>query len=254
LQWGMGLAYAEQPRPEGLAQALVIGEEFLGGQRGALILGDNVFHGYGLTGLLRSAAERQDDATVFGYKVQDARRYGVVAFDDDGRVTDIEEKPAQPKSSYAVTGLYFYPPDAPELARSLRPSPRGELEITDLNRLYLQEARLRVELLGRGMAWLDTGTHASLLEASNFVETLEARQGTKIACPEEVAFRRGWIGAEELAALAREYGTGNAYGRYLLGLLDERPPTGAAAAARRAWDGLCHSKASPAYHRHGGTA
>jgi len=224
-RWGMRFAYAEQPRPEGLAQALVIGEEFLAGSRVALVLGDNLFHGYGLSGLLETVAAREDEATVFGYRVKDPQRYGVVAFDASGRVTDIEEKPATPKSDYAVTGLYFYPADAPTHARGLRPSQRGELEITDLNRVYLDQGRLRVELLGRGMAWLDTGTHESLLQAANFVETLEARQGTKIACPEEVAFRRGWIGAEELAALAREYGTGNAYGRYLLSLLDERPPT-----------------------------
>ncbi len=224
-RWGMSFAYAEQPRPEGLAQALVIGESFLGGSRVALVLGDNVFHGYGLSGLLRSVATREDDATVFGYRVKDPRRYGVVAFDDAGRVTDIEEKPREPKSDYAVTGLYFYPSDAPAHARSLRPSARGELEITDLNRVYLEQGRLRVELLGRGMAWLDTGTHESLLQAANFVETLESRQGTKIACPEEVAYRQGWIGRDEVAALAREYGPSNAYGRYLLSLLEERPPT-----------------------------
>lgn len=219
-QWGMRFAFAEQPRPEGLAQALVIADGFLAGDRSALILGDNVFHGYGLTGMLKAAANRADEATVFGYKVKDARRYGVVAFDDEGRVTDIEEKPERPKSSYAVTGLYFYPPDAPALARSLRPSARGELEITDLNRLYLQDSRLLVELMGRGMAWLDTGTHASLLEASNFVETLENRQGYKIACPEEIAYDQGWIDAAELSALADRYGN-NAYGAYLRGLLTE---------------------------------
>ncbi|HLV12203.1 MAG TPA: sugar phosphate nucleotidyltransferase, partial [Trueperaceae bacterium] len=164
-------------------------------------------------------------ATVFGYRVKDPQRYGVVAFDESGRVTDIEEKPREPKSDYAVTGLYFYPSDAPEHARGLKPSARGELEITDLNRVYLEQGRLRVELLGRGMAWLDTGTHESLLQAANFVETLESRQGTKIACPEEVAYRQGWIGAEQLEALAREFGPANPYGRYLLGLLDERPPT-----------------------------
>ena len=227
-RWGMSFAYAEQPRPEGLAQALVIGERFLGGSRVALVLGDNLFHGYGLSGLLRAVATREDEATVFGYRVKDPQRYGVVAFDDDGRVTDIEEKPREPKSDYAVTGLYFYPPDAPAYARGLRPSARGELEITDLNCVYLEQGRLRVELLGRGMAWLDTGTHESLLQAANFVETLESRQGTKIACPEEVAYRQGWIGRDEVAALAREYGPGNAYGRYLLTLLEERQPTSAA--------------------------
>ena len=221
-KWGMRFAYAEQPRPEGLAQALIIGEEFLAGSRVALVLGDNLFHGYGLSGLLRTVAQREDEATVFGYRVKDPQRYGVVAFDDTGRVTDIEEKPREPKSDYAVTGLYFYPPDAPEHARGLRPSARGELEITDLNRVYLEQGRLRVELLGRGMAWLDTGTHESLLQAAVFVETLESRQGTKIACPEEVAYRQGWIGPEQLEALAREFGAANPYGRYLLGLLEER--------------------------------
>ncbi len=224
-RWGMRFAYAEQPRPEGLAQALVIGEEFLAGSRVALVLGDNLFHGYGLSGLLQQVARREDEATVFGYRVKDPQRYGVVAFDESGRVTDIEEKPREPKSDYAVTGLYFYPSDAPEHARGLKPSARGELEITDLNRVYLDQGRLRVELMGRGMAWLDTGTHESLLQAANFVETLESRQGTKIACPEEVAYRQGWIGADELAALARGYGASNAYGRYLLTLLEERVPT-----------------------------
>ena len=219
-QWGIAVEYAEQPRPEGLAQALIIAEEFLAGERSALILGDNIFHGYGLTGLLRSTAERSGDATVFGYRVKDPKRYGVVSFSADGVVTDIEEKPERPKSEYAVTGLYFYPPDAPELARSLQPSPRGELEITDLNRLYLQEGRLRVELFGRGMAWLDTGTHVSLLEASNFVQTLEHRQGYKIACPEEIAFSNGWIDAERLARLAATYDK-NEYGHYLRSLLAE---------------------------------
>ncbi|HZW28278.1 MAG TPA: glucose-1-phosphate thymidylyltransferase RfbA [Trueperaceae bacterium] len=224
-KWGMRFAYAEQPRPEGLAQALVIGEEFLAGSRAALVLGDNLFHGYGLSGLLKSVAQREDDATVFGYRVKDPKRYGVVSFDDTGRVTDIEEKPREPKSDYAVTGLYFYPPDAPAHARSLKPSARGELEITDLNRVYLEQGRLRVELLGRGMAWLDTGTHESLLQAAVFVETLESRQGTKIACPEEVAYRQGWIGADQLAELARGFGASNPYGQYLLSLLEERSPT-----------------------------
>ncbi len=222
-RWGMRFAYAEQPRPEGLAQALVIGEEFLEGSRVALVLGDNLFHGYGLSVMLKDVANREDEATVFGYRVTDPQRYGVVAFGPGGRVTAIEEKPLRPQSPYAVTGLYFYPSDAPEHARRLKPSARGELEITDLNRAYLEQGRLRVELLGRGMAWLDTGTHESLLQAANFVSTLEARQGTKIACPEEVAFRQGWIGREELAELARDYGASNPYGRYLLSLLDEHP-------------------------------
>jgi glucose-1-phosphate thymidylyltransferase len=215
---GMRIEYAEQPRPEGLAQAFIIGARFLAGERGALVLGDNLFYGYGFTGLLKSAAARTDKATVFGYKVHDPERYGVVSFDEGGRVTDIEEKPAQPKSRYAVTGLYFYPEDVVELARSLRPSLRGELEITDLNRLYLRSGRLDVELFGRGMAWLDTGTHESLLQASNFVETLESRQGTKIACVEEIAFRLGWIDAAALEKLAAPLAT-SAYGAYLLDLL-----------------------------------
>lgn len=217
-QLGMHIGYAEQPRPDGLAQALVIGERFLSGERAALVLGDNLFYGYGFTGLLKSAAAREDRATVFGYKVQDPQRYGVVNFAEDGRVIDIEEKPSEPKSAYAVTGLYFYPADVTDLVRSLRPSARGELEITDVNRLYLQMGRLDVELLGRGMAWLDTGTHDSLLQAANFVETLEARQGTKIACLEEIAYRQRWIDAKELEQLAAPI-AGSAYGRYLLELL-----------------------------------
>jgi len=218
--WGMRFAYAVQPRPEGLAQAFLLGEPFLAGARAAMVLGDNLFYGYGLSGLLEQAAQREEDATVFGYQVQDPERYGVVAFDGDGRVTDIEEKPARPKSRFAVTGLYFYPPDVVERAKRLRPSPRGELEITDLNRSYLADGRLRVEVFGRGMAWLDTGTHESLLHASNFVETLEARQGLKIACPEEIAFRRGWIDAAQLASLAGRLGD-NGYARYLRALATE---------------------------------
>ena len=219
--WGMRFEYAEQPRPEGLAQALLIGEDFLEGSRSALVLGDNLFHGYGLSGMLSEVAMREGEATVFGYRVTDPQRYGVVEFDDDGLVTDIQEKPAHPRSDYAVTGLYFYPSDAPEKAHELSPSPRGELEITDLNRLYLREGRLRVERMGRGMAWLDTGTHESLLQAANFVGTLEARQGTKIACPEEVAYRKGWIGDDQLRALAQSYGGSNTYGRYLLSLIGD---------------------------------
>lgn len=221
---GMRIEYAEQPRPEGLAQAFLIGESFLAGERGALVLGDNLYYGYGFTGLLRSAAAKTDRASVFGYRVNDPQRYGVVSFDAAGRVTDIEEKPARPKSSYAVTGLYFYPADVVELAKTMAPSPRGELEITDLNRLYLRDGRLDVELLGRGMAWLDTGTHDSLLQASNFVETLEARQGTKIACIEEIAYRQGWIGAAELERLGSELAS-SGYGRYLLELLADDLPT-----------------------------
>jgi len=219
-RWGMRFEYAEQPEPAGIAQAFLIGEEFLGGAAAALVLGDNIFYGYGLTGRLRSAMERTDTATVFGFRVTDPERYGVVSFDETGRVTDIEEKPAQPKSNYAVTGLYFYPPEVSAQAAALKPSPRGELEITDLNLLYLREERLNVELFGRGMAWLDTGTHESYLQASNFVETLEARQGLKIACPEEIAYHQGWINAEQLTALAEPM-RANAYGQYLLGLLKE---------------------------------
>lgn len=213
-QWGMRFEYSEQPRPEGLAQALIIGEAFLGGASCALALGDNLFHGYSLTGLLEQAAARESEATVFGYEVSDPERYGVMSFDQAGRVTGIEEKPQKPASRYAVTGLYFYPSDAPRLARELTPSARGELEITDLNRRYLDQGRLRAELFGRGMAWLDTGTHESLLQAAVFVQTLEARQGLKIACVEEIAFRRGWIDAGQVLELAKALG-GNAYGQYL---------------------------------------
>jgi len=218
--WGMRFAYIEQPRPEGLAQAFVLGAPFLEGARAAMVLGDNLFYGYGFRGLLEDVARREQDATVFGYRVKDPERYGVVAFDEEGRVTDIEEKPTRPKSPFAVTGLYFYPPDVVDRAKALRPSPRGELEITDLNRSYLQDGLLRVERLGRGMAWLDTGTHDSLLQASNFVATLEARQGLKIACPEEIAYRQGWIDRNQLAALAGRLGE-NGYTAYLRGLLAE---------------------------------
>lgn len=219
-RWGVSFEYAEQAEPAGIAQAFLIGEEFLAGASAALVLGDNIFHGYGFTGQLRDASARDDVATVFGFRVNDPERYGVVSFDASGRVTGLEEKPKAPKSNYAVTGLYFYPDDVSAKAAALEPSARGELEITDLNLLYLQEDRLRVELFGRGMAWLDTGTHESFLQASNFVETLEARQGLKIACPEEIAYRQGWIGAEELAKLAAPL-RGNAYGQYLLSLLED---------------------------------
>ena len=219
-QWGMRFEYAEQPEPAGIAQAFLIGREFLDGADAALVLGDNIFYGYGLTGRLRSAMQRTDAATVFGFRVTDPQRYGVVSFDAAGKAVDLEEKPAAPKSNYAVTGLYFYPSDVSDKAAALEPSPRGELEITDLNLLYLAEGRLNVELLGRGMAWLDTGTHESYLQASNFVETLEARQGLKIACPEEIAFNQGWINAEQLAALAAPMRS-NAYGQYLLNLLKD---------------------------------
>ena len=213
-QWGIELTYAEQPRPEGLAQAFLIGEDFIAGDRVALILGDNIFYGYGFTGRLKNAVARQDGATVFGYNVRDPERYGVVEFDDAGRVVSLEEKPSEPRSRYAVTGLYFYDARVVEFARELKPSARGELEITDVNLRYLAEEALHVEVLGRGMAWLDTGTHESLLQAANFVETVEERQGLKIACPEEVAYRKGWIDAEAVKRLADAMRK-NGYGRYL---------------------------------------
>jgi len=220
--WGMRFEYAEQPRPEGIAQAFLIGEGFLGGREAALVLGDNIFHGFGLREQLERAAASSGHATVFGFRVSDPERYGVVSFDGSGTAIDIEEKPKQPKSRYAVTGLYFYPADVSSKAATLSPSPRGELEITDLNVAYLREGRLRVEQLGRGMAWLDTGTHASFLQASNFVETLEQRQGLKIACPEEIAYRQGWIDARQLEALATPLKQ-NGYGQYLLSLLTSDP-------------------------------
>ncbi|HNI74416.1 MAG TPA: glucose-1-phosphate thymidylyltransferase RfbA, partial [Accumulibacter sp.] len=204
-QWGIELAYAEQPSPDGLAQALLIGESFLAGQSSVLVLGDNLFYGHDLHRLLQRATARQQGATIFVYHVTDPQRYGVAEFDADGRVISIEEKPQIPKSSHAITGLYFYDAQAPTLARELRPSPRGELEITDLNRCYLQRHSLEVEVLGRGYAWLDTGTHESMLEASQFVATIEHRQGLKIACPEELAWRQGWIDDEALAVLAQPW-------------------------------------------------
>jgi len=219
-QWGLRLQYAVQPNPGGLAQALLIGREFLGGAPSVLILGDNLFYGHDLPERL-AAADRRDGATVFAYHVGDPERYGVVAFHADGRATSIEEKPAQPKSSFAVTGLYFYDGRASALADSLKPSARGELEITDLNRLYLEQGSLSVEVMGRGYAWLDTGTHTSLLEASQFIETIERRQGLKIACPEEIAYRQGFIDAAQLAQLAAAFGRGSEYGRYLQALHDE---------------------------------
>lgn len=218
-QWGMRIDYAVQPEPGGLAQAYLIGRTFLAGAPSVLILGDNVFYGNDLPDLLASAAARADSATVFAYHVQDPERYGVVAFDAAGRATSIEEKPAEPKSDFAVTGLYFYDGRAAELAAELKPSRRGELEITDLNRRYLEMGDLHVEVMGRGMAWLDTGTHASLLEAGQFIEIIERRQGLKIACPEEIAFRKGWIDATQLERLAAPFGPHNEYGRYLRDLL-----------------------------------
>ncbi len=214
-QWGIALSYAEQPRPEGLAQAFIIGKRFVGNDRVALVLGDNIFYGHGLPEKLREAAAHTDGATVFAYRVSDPERYGVVQFDDDGNALDIEEKPRQPKSHYAVTGLYFYDNDVLDIAASLRPSGRGELEITDVNRAYLDRRTLRVKLLGRGIAWLDTGTHGSLLQASMFIEAIESRQGLKVCCPEEIAFRAGYIDAEHLEQLAAPL-VKTSYGTYLL--------------------------------------
>jgi len=219
-QWGLSLDYAVQPNPDGLAQAFLIGETFIGGGLSALVLGDNIFFGHQLPNLLRRADERTDCATVFAYHVNDPERYGVAEFDKHGDVLSIEEKPKVPKSNFAVTGLYFYDDRVIELAKSLRPSARGELEITDLNRLYLKEAALKVELMGRGFAWLDTGTHESLLEAGQFIATIEKRQGQKIACPEEIAWRQGWITTESLTVLAAPLAK-SGYGQYLLNLPNE---------------------------------
>jgi glucose-1-phosphate thymidylyltransferase len=222
-QWGLAFSYAEQPRPEGLAQAFLIGRAFIGADDACLILGDNIFYGHGLPEMLKRASARTEGATVFGYYVKDPQRYGVVAFDETGRAVSIEEKPERPKSNYAVTGLYFYDNEVLDVAASLKPSARGELEITDVNRIYLERGRLRVELMGRGMAWLDTGTHDSLHQASGFVQTIEARQGLKIACPEEIAYGLGWIDAETLEAQARAMQK-SSYGQYLKQLLDDRLP------------------------------
>jgi len=219
-QWGLNLQYAVQPSPDGLAQAFLIGEEFIGNHPSALVLGDNIFHGHDFHHLLANAMARTDGASVFAYHVHDPERYGVAEFDSQGKVLSLEEKPRQPKSSYAVTGLYFYDKQVVELAKALKPSPRGELEITDLNRLYLEQGRLSVEIMGRGYAWLDTGTHESLLDASQFIATLENRQGLKVACPEEIALRQGWIDVEQLQALAQPL-TKNGYGQYLLRILKE---------------------------------
>ena len=220
-QWGIRLQYAVQPSPDGLAQAFLIGEDFLAGSPSALVLGDNIFYGHDIPLLLVSADQRQQGASVFAYHVHDPERYGVAEFDTDGRVLSLEEKPAAPKSNYAVTGLYFYDSQVVEMAKRLQPSPRGELEITDLNRLYLEQNQLQVEIMGRGYAWLDTGTHDSLLDAGQFIATLERRQGLKIACPEEIAWRHRWIDAVQLARLAQPLAK-NGYGQYLLRLLQEK--------------------------------
>ena len=218
-QWGMKIEYAAQPSPDGLAQAFLIGREFLAGAPSCLVLGDNIFYGHGLTDLLRNANEREDGATVFGYWVRDPERYGVAEFDADGKVVGLEEKPSKPRSNYAVTGLYFYDGRASEFASSIKPSHRGELEITDLNKCYLDEGSLHLERLGRGYAWLDTGTHQSLLEASNYIETIEARQGLRVCCPEEIAHGNGWIDDDRLRELAQPL-VKNGYGKYLLDLID----------------------------------
>lgn len=218
-QWGMQIEYAVQPSPDGLAQAFLIGKEFLAGGPSCLVLGDNIFHGHGFSQILKRADARAEGATVFGYWVRDPERYGVAEFDTNGTVVDIEEKPVKPRSNYAVTGLYFYDGRASDYAASLRPSPRGELEITDLNRRYLEDGSLHLEPLGRGYAWLDTGTHQSLLEASTFIETVEARQGLRVCCPEEIAYGNGWINGEQLQRLAAPLAK-NGYGEYLLALLE----------------------------------
>jgi len=220
-QWGLRLAYAAQPRPEGIAQAFVIGRGFIGRDRVALILGDNIFFGHDLGPLMMRGVERERGATVFAYTVNDPQRYGVVEFDESGRALSIEEKPKQPKSRYAVTGLYFYDADVVNIAAGLKPSGRGELEITDVNRVYLDRGELDVVPMKRGMAWLDTGTHEALLEAAHFIETIERRQGLKIACPEEVAYRMGFIDAKQLEALAAKVGK-SSYGEYLRRVLSER--------------------------------
>ena len=220
-KWGLSLSYEVQPSPDGLAQAFLIGRNFLAGAPSALILGDNIFYGHDLSQLLLRANANTNGATVFAYPVHDPERYGVAEFDATGRVISLEEKPAQPKSRYAVTGIYFYDEQVCDLAAALKPSQRGELEITDLNRLYLDQDTLHCEVMGRGMAWLDTGTHESLLEASQYIETIERRQGLKIACPEEIAYRQGWVTADDIRALAQPMAK-NGYGQYLLKMLTEQ--------------------------------
>lgn len=223
-QWGIKIRYAEQPRPEGLAQAFIIGREFIGDEGCCLILGDNVFYGHGLDKLTGKARERKEGATVFGYRVHNPKDYGVVEFDSNGKVFSLEEKPENPKSHYAVTGLYFYDNQVVDIAASLKPSGRGELEITDVNKWYLKQGQLEVEIMGRGLAWLDTGSHKALMEATNFIETIETRQGLKISCPEEIAYRLGLIDAAQLEKLGALY-KNNGYGQYLLNLIREDNPS-----------------------------
>ena len=217
--FGISLSYAVQPRPEGLAQAFIIGEEFIGDDSVALILGDNIFYGHGFTSVLQRVVNRKKGATVFGYNVKDPARFGVVEFDNSGRAISIEEKPQQPKSTFAITGLYFYDNQVIEIAKQIKPSARGELEISDINKVYLNKGELNVELLGRGFAWLDAGTHESLLEASNFIETIERRQSLKVACLEEISFRKGYINKEQLLKLVESYKNSN-YGKYILGIIN----------------------------------
>ncbi len=219
--WGINLQYAVQPSPDGLAQAFIIGKEFIGNHPSALVLGDNIFYGHDFQQQLKTASNQQQGATVFAYHVHDPERYGVVSFDEQGKAITLEEKPREPKSNYAVTGLYFYDNQVIDIAANLKPSPRGELEITDVNRIYLNQQQLDVEIMGRGYAWLDTGTHESLIEASNFIETIETRQGLKVSCPEEIAFRSGWINGEQVEKLAAPLAK-NVYGQYLLQLLTEK--------------------------------
>ncbi len=234
-QWGMQIQYAVQPSPDGLAQAFLIGESFIAGDSCALVLGDNIFYGHGLQGTLKSAAARQDGASIFGYRVANPEEFGVAEFDAAGKVVGLEEKPAQPKSNYAVSGLYFYDHRVVDFAKSLKPSKRGELEITDLNRLYLDCDDLHIEVMGRGVAWLDTGTHEMLLQAANFIQTVQSRQALMVACPEEIAFNAGWIDKERVLELAAPLSK-SAYGKYLFGLTGE--------AARGSWPGTS-PKASP---------
>lgn len=214
-QWGINISYAAQPKPEGLAQAFLIGEEFIGGEGCALVLGDNIFYGSGLVSILQDAASQKCGATVFGYSVEDPQRYGIVEFDKSGNAVSLEEKPRNPKSNWAVVGLYFYDSQVVDIAKKLKPSPRGELEITDLNKVYLERGQLKVKVLSRGFAWLDTGTHDSLIEASNFVQIIQKRQGLMISCPEEIAWRMKWITDEQLIALAEKLSK-TSYGKYLL--------------------------------------